>query len=55
MGLRDIYSLLGLFGGDYSLYSVEEEPFDMESFAEWLHASDVERARMELTMTEEGK
>ena len=55
MGLRDIYSLFGLIGGDYSMYMPDDEGIDYSSFEEWLHASEVERARMELTMTEEGR
>lgn len=50
MGFGD---LLGMWSA-YS-YSGEYDEFDMESFMRWLTADDVERERIELTMTDEGK
>lgn len=50
MGFGD---LLGMWSA-YS-YLGEYDEFDMESFMRWLTADDVERERIELTMTDEGK
>ncbi len=54
MGFGDLFGSLGMWSGMYS-YSDDYDDFDMESFMKWLHADDVERERIELTMTEEGK
>lgn len=54
MGFGDLFGSLGMWSSMYS-YVDDQDEFDMESFMTWLHASDVERERMELTMTEEGK
>ena len=54
MGFGDLFGSLGMWSSMYS-YIDDQDEFDMESFMTWLHASDVERERMELTMTEEGK
>lgn len=54
MGFGDLLGSLGMWSSMYS-YLDDQDEFDTESFMAWLHASDVERERMELTMTEEGK
>ena len=44
-----------LFGNMWSYdYEPEEPGIDMESFMKWLNATDAERSKMELSMTEEG-
>lgn len=51
MRFSDLFSSFGMF----SYYLPEDETFDMDSFMDWIHASDAEREKMELSMTEEGK
>ena len=46
--------MLGMWS-DYSYVDDSFEPIDFDLFIKWLHGDNVERERIELTLTDEGK